>query len=189
MSTVLLVYLCMLVVVALQRRRQLQVAHENADLMRILGAEEVTPDYSSLLSRLHQALLVSCAVEAIWRGESPSLWVMALGLSGLGLAQWLRSASMRALGPRWTLRIVVMPKLPRVTSGVYRWIRHPDSLGVSLEVVALPLIFGGSFTAIGFGVVTMGLLWLVRIPAEEAALIRLNHDSGYRDGQGDFASH
>jgi hypothetical protein len=55
--------------------------------------------------------------------------------------------------------------------------------------VALPLIFGGSFTAIGFGVVTMGLLWLVRIPAEEAALIRLNHDSGYRDGQRDFASH
>ena len=189
MSTVLIVYLCMLVVVALQRRRQLSVANENADLMRILGAEEVTPDYYPLLSRLHLALLVSCAGEAILRGESPSLWVMASGLSGLWLAQWLRSASIRALGPRWTLRIVVMPKLPRVTSGVYRWIRHPDSLGVSLEAVALPLIFGGSVTAIGFGVVTIGLLWFVRIPAEEAALVRVNDYAAYRDGQRDFASH
>jgi methyltransferase len=151
-----------------------------------MGAEEVAPGHYSAMRLLHGAWLVCCIVEAIWREEPPSLWLSAFSMIALLLGQTLRLAAMHALGPRWTTRILVLPGFPPVTGGVYRWVRHPNYLGVILELAALPLIYGGIWTALFFTIANLTLLLGVRIPAEEAALVRVNEYSAYQDDQNRF---
>jgi methyltransferase len=63
----------------------------------------------------------------------------------------------------------VVPGLPLVERGPYRWLRHPNYVAVVLEAVALPLVHSAWITAIVFTVVNTGLL-RVRILSENATL-------------------
>jgi methyltransferase len=45
------------------------------------------------------------------------------------------------LGERWTTRIVALPGAPRVQSGPYRFVSHPNSIVVAREILVLPLVF------------------------------------------------
>jgi methyltransferase len=96
----------------------------------------------------------------------------ALAPFWLGLwlaAQALRAAAIRALGERWTVRVLVLPGAPLVRSGPYRLLRHPNYLAVGLEFVAAPLLFGAWRTALAFSLANLALL-AVRIRCEERAL-------------------
>ena len=98
----------------------------------------------------------------------PALAIVALSLTITG--QVLRYLSMQVLEWRWTLPIMTLPNLPVVETGVYRYVRHPNWLGVILEIAFLPLIHSAYFTAISF---SLANAWLMsrRIVTEEAALI------------------
>jgi len=63
----------------------------------------------------------------------------------------------------------VVPGLQAVTSGPYRFLRHPNYLAVVLEGIALPLVHTAWITAAVFTVANAALL-RVRIAAEERAL-------------------
>ena len=186
MSIYLALYLVLLAAVALQRLFELRIAGRNTQLMQALGAEEVAPGHYTAMRLLHGAWLVSCGIEAVWRGVLPPVWVLTLGLLGLGIGQVLRVSAMRALGPRWTTRILVLRGLEPITGGIYRWVRHPNYLGVILEIAALPLVFGGVWTAVFFTAANLVLLLCVRIPAEEAALVRVNNYTAYREDRRRF---
>jgi len=82
---------------------------------------------------------------------------------------------MRALGPRWTVRVMNLPSAEPVVDGIYRYVRHPNYLGVILEIAALPLVHGAVWSAASFSVANAALL-VARIRAEEHALSR---DNGY----------
>ena len=94
---------------------------------------------------------------------------MAGVLAGALLAQALRWWAIAALGPRWNVRIVFVPGEAPVTSGPYRFLRHPNYLAVALELFSLPLVGGAWICAALFSALNAGLLW-VRIRAEERAL-------------------
>lgn len=85
------------------------------------------------------------------------------------MAQGLRWWCIATLGPRWNTRILVVPGLPPVRSGPYRWLDHPNYVAVVVEGLALPLAGGAWRTAAGFGVLNAALL-RVRVRAEEQAL-------------------
>ncbi len=184
MSISLTIYMIILVAVAAQRIAELRASGRNTELLVKFGAEEVASGHYTAMRLLHTSWLAACAVEAYCRDALPPLWMVALGLIGLTIGQMLRLSAMRALGPRWTTRILVMPGLPPVTEGIYSWLRHPNYLGVILELAALPLIFGGVITSVVFSIANLALLLGIRIPAEEAALIRVNNYSAHLDGQG-----
>lgn len=188
MSLSLTIYLILLIGVSLQRLQELRIAGRNTDLLVRLGAEEVAPGHYTAMRILHGAWLFCCVIEAFLREIPPSIWVIALGMCGLFIGQMLRISAMRSLGPRWTTRILVLPDSPPVTGGVYRWLRHPNYIGVILEIAALPLIYGGAVTAVFFTFANLVLLLCVRIPAEEAALVRVNNYATYLDGQGRLVS-
>jgi methyltransferase len=76
---------------------------------------------------------------------------------------------MQALGWRWSTRVWVLPDAPLVTSGPYRFFRHPIYLGVSLELAGLPVAFGLWRTALAVGALN-AVAVLVRIRFEERAL-------------------
>src|SRR5690242_20418093 len=87
-------------------------------------------------------------------------------------AQGLRWWCIGTLGRRWNTRVIVVPTLPPVSAGPYRWLRHPNYVAVVVEGVALPLVHLCWVTAVAFTVLNAGLL-TVRIRVEEAALATL----------------
>jgi methyltransferase len=81
----------------------------------------------------------------------------------------LRAASMRALGDRWTARVVVVPGEPRIRTGLYRLLAHPNYLGAALELGAVALLFGAWRTALVATLVNAALLSM-RARVESRAL-------------------
>ena len=74
------------------------------------------------------------------------------------------------LGRRWTIRIIVVPGAPLVSSGPYRWLAHPNYAVVIGEIAVLPLCLGLAWYAAAFSLVNAALL-AIRIRAENAALM------------------
>jgi methyltransferase len=100
----------------------------------------------------------------------PFVPVLAAGaLLILVIGQSLRYAAIRTLGWRWTVRIMTLPDAPLIRSGIYRYLRHPNYLGVALEIAAVPLLHTAYLTAVLFTLANACLL-AVRIRAEERAL-------------------
>ena len=155
--------------VAAQRLWELRRSAENERALRALGAVEHAPEQMPVMRALHAMWLVSMIVE-VWvlhRVAPLSVFVVATAVFVVG--QTLRWAAMHALGVRWSVRILTLPHAPRVTSGMFRWLRHPNYLGVALELAALPLMGGAWITAIGASVLNAALMaW--RVPVEERAL-------------------
>jgi methyltransferase len=57
-----------------------------------------------------------------------------------------------------------------VRKGIYRHLRHPNYLGVVLEILAVPLLHSAYSTAIVFSLLNL-LLLRVRIRTEDRALL------------------
>jgi methyltransferase len=81
----------------------------------------------------------------------------------------LRYWAIATLGPRWNTRVLVVPGMPAVTSGPYRYLKHPNYLAVIVEILALPLVHGAWITALVASALNAVLLG-IRIPCEEGAL-------------------
>jgi len=72
----------------------------------------------------------------------------------------------------------VVPSMPLgvVTSGPYRFVRHPNYVAVFLELAALPLVHGAWLTALGGTLLHVAILRR-RIGLEESVLMA---DEAYR---------
>jgi methyltransferase len=160
-------YVLLIVAVAAERLAELVVSKRNLAWARKHGGLEYGFRHYPFMVFLHTGLLVACLLEAAHRPFVPALgWPM---IAVVGLAQALRWWCIAVLGPRWNTRIIVVPGLPLVDRGPYRWIRHPNYVAVVLEGIALPLVHTAWITAVVFTVVNAALL-RVRISAENAAL-------------------
>ena len=87
----------------------------------------------------------------------------------LGAALTLRWWTLATLGDRWTTRVLVIPGEELVTTGPYRWLRHPNYLAVVLEIAAIPMVHFAWLTATIFSFANLALL-SERIGVEERAL-------------------
>jgi methyltransferase len=101
----------------------------------------------------------------------------ASGLA-LVLAAGLRFWTLSTLGAAWNVRIVKPSAV--ITSGPYRFIRHPNYLVVVTELLFLPLFHGAWVTALLLTVGNALVLWR-RIPAEERVLFEV---PGYAEAMG-----
>lgn len=155
--------------VALERLAELVVAQRNARWAFARGGRETGRGHYPVMVVLHTGLLVGCLVE-VWAADRP--FVPALGWVMLALAlgsQALRWWCIATLGPRWNTRVIVVPGLPLVARGPYRWLRHPNYVAVVVEGFALPLVHTAWVTALVFTVANAALL-TVRIRTENRAL-------------------
>jgi methyltransferase len=106
----------------------------------------------------------------------PRLAALALGLVAAGQA--LRLTAIRTLGPRWSTRVMTVPGASPVQDGIYRYIHHPNYLGVELEIMAVPLVHAAYLTSAAFGVAN-ALLLRDRIRREEQALDASGREDRY----------
>ena len=168
-------YTLLVLLVGVERLAELVVSRRNLAWSRARGGVELGARHYPSMVVLHVGLLVGCLVEAglTDRAMPPALAALLLVL--VLASQALRWWCIATLGPRWNTRIVVVPGLPPVTTGPYRYLRHPNYLAVVVEGLALPLLGSAWITAVAFTVLNAGLL-AVRIPQEEAALATLAPD-------------
>lgn len=155
---------------ALERLAELVVSARNARWSFARGAVESGRGHFPPMVALHTGLLLACLVE-VHAADRP--FVAWLGWPALVLvlaSQALRWWCIATLGPRWNTRVIVVPGLPLVSRGPYRWIPHPNYVAVVVEGIALPLVHTAWVTALGFTVLNAILLLGFRIPAEERAL-------------------
>ncbi|GAA3584162.1 isoprenylcysteine carboxyl methyltransferase family protein [Nonomuraea rosea] len=153
----------------LERLAELVVARRNLAWARSRGGIEYGRRHYPWIVLAHVALLVAAPSE-VWLLGRPFLpalgWPM---LAVVVLAQGLRWWCIATLGHRWNTRVVVVPGMPLVDGGPYRWLRHPNYVAVVAEGVALPLVHTAWLTALAFTLVNAALL-TVRIRVENAAL-------------------
>ncbi|MEM1041943.1 MAG: isoprenylcysteine carboxylmethyltransferase family protein [Bacteroidota bacterium] len=159
--------------IAVQRVAELRLSRRNAEAIRAQGGVEAGAGHMPWMKAMHTAWFVAMLAEVFLLGRPFVPWLAVVGFVGLGVGQALRYAAIRTLGPRWTTNIMILPGAPPVTSGLYRRIRHPNYLGVILEIAAVPLIHTAWGTALVFTVLN-ALVLRVRIRAEEAALREAN---------------
>lgn len=165
-------YLGLVVVVALARLVELSVARRHLAWARERGGVERGAGHYPVMVALHLALLVGAPLE-VWLADRPLWPVLAASMLVLLVgAHVLRWWCIRSLGEQWNTRVVVVPGLPLVSRGPYRFLRHPNYVAVVAEGVALPLVHGAWVTATVFTVANLALLaWRIRV--EEQALAEL----------------
>lgn len=167
--TSLTFFTVLVALVALERLAELVVSTRNAAWSLRQGGRESGRGHYPVMVALHSGLLVGMLVEAWVRRPTvaPLLagTMLVLALASQGLRWWC----IATLGRRWNTRVIVVPGLPLVRSGPYRWLSHPNYVAVVVEGVALPLVHAAWITALVFTVANAGLL-AVRLRVENAAL-------------------
>jgi methyltransferase len=164
-----LLYSVLVFLVGLERLAELVVSKRNAEWSFARGGVESGRSHFPFMVLLHSGLLVACVLE-VWLGGRTFLPVLGWPMLVLVVAaQALRWWCILTLGPRWNTRVIVVPGLPLVTAGPYRWLRHPNYLAVIAEGIALPLVHSAWMTALGFALLNLPLLY-IRIRVEERAL-------------------
>lgn len=169
------IFVGFVVLVALERLAELRLSRRNESRLRASGAREHAAEHFIAMQLLHTLWLVSIVLEVTLLRPAFVPWVAVLAGLCFGVGQCLRYAAIHALGGRWTVRVLTLPGAPPVAHGIYRYLRHPNYLGVILEIAALPLMHSAWRSALFFSVANAVLL-AVRIRKEERAL---SENGGY----------
>ena len=159
----------LVLLVALERLAELAVARRNLAWALRNGGVEYGRETFRWMVLLHVGLLVGSLLE-VWLLDPP--WLPWLGWPMLALvvaSQALRWWCIATLGQQWNTRVVVVPGLPLVSRGPYRWFRHPNYVAVAVEGVALPMVHTAWITAGVFTVLDAFVL-RSRIRTENRAL-------------------
>src|SRR5262249_21849845 len=140
----------------------------NESALRARGGMEPPDDVYPLMRIAYPAAFVAMIAERGARGGAGTAGIVA-GAIVFVLAKAIKYWAIAALGDRWTFRVIVVPGAPLVRTGPYRFLRHPNYVGVIGEIVGVALLTGaivaGPIAALGFAVLLMK-----RIAVEERAL-------------------
>lgn len=163
------IFLVFLVCVGATRLIELEISRRHQQsLMRRNVSRRFDPNYPWMVS-LHAGVLVAAGVEVVWlrRLFLPMLAAPAAVLFLLATA--LRWWAIRSLGHHWNVQVMDSASLGVVVKGPFRWVRHPNYLGVFIELVAVPLIHTAWITAL---MAVAGNIWVLkeRLRVEEPML-------------------
>ena len=160
----------LLVVMIGQRLGELYLSAKHRPYILAHGGREYGASHFPFIVAVHVLFPIVFLVELARYHPHPGAW-WPLWLFLFLAAQGLRYAAIAALGERWNARVFVLPDMPLVRTGPYRWLRHPNYVAVAIEFVAGPMIFGAWRTAAVISVLNAAVL-AVRIRCENAALQR-----------------
>ncbi len=153
----------LLAYITVQRIAELWWARQNERRLLAAGGIEYGRSHFPLIVLLHAAWLIGLWVFAYGHPIEPLFFAIIV------ILQLGRFWVLATLGRRWTIRIIVVPRVNLVARGPYRWLRHPNYAVVTGELAAVPLAFGLPLYALVFSLLNAAVL-AIRIPAENATL-------------------
>jgi len=164
----MLFFFLFLAFLILQRIGELFLAKRNERIIKAAGGIEFDKKGYKYVVMMHIVFFLSLASEKLVRDTMLSpMWFLFLSL--FICAQILRYWAIVSLGKFWNTKIFVVPNVPHVTRGPYRFMHHPNYLAVVIEIVSIPSMFSCYVTAMVFTIVNFFLL-MRRVRIENRAL-------------------
>jgi methyltransferase len=145
-----------------------QLSRFNERHLRAKGAIEPPDDVYPLMRLAYPASFVAMGIEGALHQALNRDLVLA-GLILLGWAKALKFWAIGTLGTRWSFRVLVLPGAPLVATGPYRFLRHPNYVGVLGELVAIAVTLAAPISGT-IAVVMFAWILRRRIKVEERAL-------------------
>src|SRR6202040_3155945 len=162
-------FLALLLVVALLRFVELRISSRHQQEMIARGAAKVDEPKFRWMVLLHTAVLIGAALEVILLRRPFILWLAAPMFAIFLAANAVRWWVIRSLGEHWNVQVVDSTRLGVLTSGPFRYVRHPNYAAVFAEMLALPLIHTAWITAAAGAIAHTGVL-AQRLSTEERVL-------------------
>jgi methyltransferase len=143
-------------------------AARNERAQRARGGIEPPGDVYAVMRAAYPAAFLAMLLEGALRGAA-STAAIAAGAVVFGAAKAIKWWAIASLGRNWTFRVIVVPRQALVANGPYRFLRHPNYVGVVGELAGAALMAGAPIAG-AIGVVLFGALLLRRIAVEDHAL-------------------
>jgi methyltransferase len=155
-----------------------RVSWRNERVLRRRGAIEPPGDVYRAMAVLYPASFVLMGLEGLWRASRVDaaaavtsyapVWA-ASGVVLFAASKALKAWAIRSLGDRWSFRVLIEPGRPRVTTGPYRYVAHPNYVAVVGELASAAMMVGAWIAGPVMLAVFGAVLWM-RMTFEERAL-------------------
>jgi methyltransferase len=142
-------------------------AARNERGQRARGGIEPADDVYGLMRVVYPAAFLAMLAEGASRGAAAG-W-LAAGAALFAAAKAIKWWAILTLGRAWTFRVIVVRGAPLVAAGPYRFLRHPNYVGVMGELVGTAVMARAVVTGPA-AVLLFGILLSKRIAVEERAL-------------------
>ena len=173
-------YLCLLVLVGIGRLAELGISRRNQRQLEKQGVRKIPEPHFRWMVLLHGSVLV-CAGAEVLLLHRPLIPALAISMAVLFiLSNLLRWWVIRTLAGHWNVEVMESSRVGVVSSGPYRWVRHPNYVAVVIEIFSLPMIHTAWITAI---IGTLGDLEILRrrLSVEDGFLLS---NPAYRQAMG-----
>ena len=174
-------YLALLAVVGLERLFELRISRRNQQKLEKQGVRKIAEPHFRWMVFMHGGVLVCAATEVILL-HRPLIPLLAISMTALFVfANALRWWVIRTLAGHWNVEVMASSRVGVVTSGPYRWVRHPNYVAVVIELFSLPMIHTAWITALAGTLADLEILRR-RLRVEEGVLMA---DPSYRSAMGE----
>ena len=169
MDLSVIAFLILLLAVALLRLFELRVSRRHQEELIARGATKVNKPQFRWVVLVHIGVLIGAALEVVFL-RRPFIPLLAALMFLIFLASnAVRFWVVRTMGQHWNVQVMDSTRLGVVTSGPFRFVRHPNYAAVFLEMLSLPLIHTAWITA-AVGLVGYACAISQRIAVEERVL-------------------
>ena len=158
----------------------------HARQLRERGALLPSGDVYRIMAVVYPAAFLFMGIEGLWRASvaaaapdtaaGPSF--VASGIVLFAASKVLKYWAIATLGERWTFRVFVLPGVPLLHRGPYRYLTHPNYLAVMGELVGTAMMMRARVAG-PVMVVAFGLVLLARIRFET----RMHREYGNSEGK------
>ena len=154
-----------------------RVSMTHEQLLRKAGAVRPEGDPYLALALLYPAAFVAMVGEGLWRAAHQSAvetgpnWFASgviMFVAGKGLKYW----AIATLGVRWTFKVFIVPGRSLVATGPYRYLAHPNYVGLVGELVGAAMMCGAPITGV-IGTLAFGAALWQRVRFESDVLRRV----------------
>jgi methyltransferase len=169
-----LIFKAIVIFTTAQRLFELLIAKHNEKVLKADGAIIVKEKNYVAMVVLHTTWIISLLAMAFWGSLDivPAQFMIFFIVFICGQA--FRVVAISTLGTRWSTRIVILPNANAIRKGIFKYFRHPNYLGVVLEILALPMMIGAWELAMIFTLANFVILFF-RVRLEEEMLNKYNN--------------
>ena len=165
-----ILFLALLLVVAALRIVELRISRRHQAQLITQGAAKVAEPRFRWMVVLHTLVLVGAAAEVVFlrRLFFPALAaaMFCIFLAANAVRWWV----IRTLGQHWNVQVMDSTRLGVISSGPFRFVRHPNYAAVFTEMLTLPLIHTAWITAVAGSLAHIVVL-SQRLSTEERILL------------------
>jgi len=169
MDVSVIAFLLLLLAVGAMRIVEMRVSRRHQEHMISQGVGKPADPSFRWVALVHICVLIGAAVEVVFLHRPFIPWLAAVAFIAFVLSNLIRLWVVRTLGHLWTVQVMDSSALGIVTTGPFRYVRHPNYAGVILEIISLPLIHTAWITAV-VGTVAYSIALSLRVATEERIL-------------------